>query len=64
VVPDWPETAKFLRPIEREILVSRLAEDSSNVSMNQWDKKTAQRIFGDIKIWFGYAYHSTLSRRF
>jgi MFS family permease len=53
IVPDWPETAKFLKPQEREMLVRRLAEDAAGAKMNKWSKTTSKRIFGDIKIWLG-----------
>lgn len=52
-VPDWPETAKFLSPNEREILVRRLAEDAGRAKMNKWSKSTSRRVFGDAKIWLG-----------
>jgi sugar phosphate permease len=53
LVPDWPETAIFLQPHEREMLVRRLAEDSAGAKMNRWDKHTSKRVFGDVKIWLG-----------
>ncbi|ERF75634.1 hypothetical protein EPUS_04614 [Endocarpon pusillum Z07020] len=53
LVPDWPETAKFLRPHERETLIRRLAEDAGAAKMNKWSKGTSRRIFGDVKIWLG-----------
>ncbi|KAF4950525.1 hypothetical protein FSARC_13166 [Fusarium sarcochroum] len=53
VVPDWPETAKFLSDDERAILINRLTEDRKDTHMNHWDKKTAKRIFSDIKIYLG-----------
>ena len=52
-IPDWPETAKFLVPHERELLIRRLALDARGTKMNSWDKKTSKRIFGDAKIYIG-----------
>jgi len=53
LVPDWPETATFLEPHEREMLVRRLAEDSAGAKMDRWDKNASKRVFGDVKIWLG-----------
>ena len=53
IVPDWPETAKFLKQDERELLLRRLAMDREDANMNHWDKKTAKRVFGDVKIYLG-----------
>lgn len=53
LVPDWPETAKFLNNEERELLVRRLALDVEDATMNHWNKASAKRIFGDIKIYLG-----------
>jgi sugar phosphate permease len=51
IVPDWPETAKFLTDDERRLLIARLAQDRGNTHMNHWNKKTANRIFSDVKIY-------------
>ncbi|KAF4463501.1 hypothetical protein FALBO_9666 [Fusarium albosuccineum] len=51
IVPDWPESAKFLNDDERALLIDRLAQDRKDTHMNHWDKKTAKRIFSDIKIY-------------
>ena len=53
IIPDWPETAKFLNEDERELLIRRLAADRSNAHMSHWNKKTAKRVFGDVKMWLG-----------
>jgi peptidoglycan/LPS O-acetylase OafA/YrhL len=53
IIPDWPETAKFLKADEREMLVRRLAEDAGGARMNKWNQRTSKRIFGDMKIWLG-----------
>jgi hypothetical protein len=53
LVPDWPETAKFYTEEERAFWIRRLALDNKDTSMSHWDKKTARRVFGDIKIYLG-----------
>jgi MFS family permease len=53
IIPDWPETARFLAPDERATLLARLAQDTAEAKMNTWDKKTSKRIFGDLKIYLG-----------
>lgn len=55
IVPDWPASAKFLSDDERTMLLQRLALDTPDSSMNHWDRKAAGRVFGDLKIWLGYA---------
>ena len=63
LVPDWPETAKFLHPAERQMLVRRLAEDVAGATMNKWSKKTSMRVFGDVKIWLGQVSSQLVYRR-
>ena len=53
IIPDWPHIAKFLTEDERALLINRLEADHAGASMNHWDKGTAKRCFGDIKIYFG-----------
>ncbi|KAK5937723.1 hypothetical protein PMZ80_009852 [Knufia obscura] len=53
IIPDWPHTAKFLTEDERSMLSRRLALDVERATMNHWDKHTAWRCFGDIKIYLG-----------
>lgn len=55
LVPDWPETAKFFKEDERQYWIRRLAFDNEDTNMNRWDKHTAKRCFGDVKIWLGVA---------
>ena len=54
LVPDWPETAKFYTEEERAFWIRRLALDNEETQMSHWDKQTAKRVFGDIKIYLGY----------
>ncbi|KAK5054538.1 hypothetical protein LTR84_001429 [Exophiala bonariae] len=51
LIPDWPETAKFLKEDERELLIRRLALDKAGATMDHWNKKTAKRVFSDPKIY-------------
>ncbi|GAB7363367.1 hypothetical protein MBLNU230_g3647t1 [Neophaeotheca triangularis] len=53
LLPDWPETSKFLTEEERELLVARLAQDVGDAKMNRLDKPAMKRIFTDWKIYCG-----------
>ena len=53
IIPDWPETAKFLSTTEREVLLHRIAVDTASARMDRWDSKTSKRIFSDPKIYLG-----------
>src|SRR6201999_2120996 len=53
LVPDWPEDARFLSEQERVIVTQRIATDRQDASMNHWNRKTAIRVFTDIKIYLG-----------
>jgi MFS family permease len=59
IVPDWPETAKFLKEPERELLIARLALDVEGANMSHWNKKTAKRVFSDVKIYLGSVGYSS-----
>ena len=52
-IVDWPETAKFLSPEERLLLIRRLGEDVADVRMDRLDNKAKRRVFGDWKIYVG-----------
>jgi hypothetical protein len=51
VIVDWPETSKFLNEEERKLLIRRLAEDTGCAKMDRLDKKSAKRVFSDVKIY-------------
>ena len=53
-IVDWPETAKFLSPEERQLLIRRLSEDMADANMDRLDSKARRRVFGDWKIYVGY----------
>ena len=63
-IVDWPETAKFLSPEERLLLVRRLSEDVADTKMDRFDSKARRRAFGDWKIYVGYVFHLLPSHRF
>ena len=51
LIPDWPETARFLSTTERELLVARLSTDVADAKMNRLDRPAIERIFSDWKIY-------------
>ena len=51
IIPDWPESARFLTSVEREVLIRRLAIDAADAKMSRWDKKTSKRVLADPKIY-------------
>lgn len=53
MVVDWPETAKFLTPDERKLLLARLREEAGEARMDRLDKRAAKRAFSDWKIYCG-----------
>lgn len=53
LIPDWPETAKFLTPEERTILLRRLAADAGEAKMTTYNKSAVKRTLKDIKIYLG-----------
>ncbi|KAL8798841.1 MAG: hypothetical protein Q9182_006344 [Xanthomendoza sp. 2 TL-2023] len=53
IFADWPETAKFLTPEERAMIVRRAREDIAGATMNRLDAKSRRRMFLDWKIWCG-----------
>ncbi|KAL1862342.1 hypothetical protein Plec18170_001168 [Paecilomyces lecythidis] len=53
LIPDWPETAKFLNEEEHALLLRRLASDHGEATMNRLDKSSAKRAFSDVKIYLG-----------
>ncbi|KAH8884162.1 MFS general substrate transporter [Thozetella sp. PMI_491] len=50
-IADWPETARFLNDEERAMLVSRLAEDVGDATMDRLDQNATRRIIKDWKIY-------------
>lgn len=59
-IVDWPETAKFLTPAERQLLIRRLSEDMADARMDRLDSKARRRAFGDWKIYVGCAIYLLL----
>ena len=63
-IVDWPETAKFLSPEERQLLIRRLSEDVADARMDRLDSKARRRAFGDWKIYVGCVFHLLPSNKF
>jgi sugar phosphate permease len=53
LIVDWPETATFLSPAEREMLLKRLHQDTGEAKMDTLNHRAAKRILGDWKIYCG-----------
>ena len=53
IIPDWPESARFLTVVEREILLRRHALDAADAKMDRLDKRATKRILTDPKIYLG-----------
>ncbi|ESK93306.1 phthalate transporter [Moniliophthora roreri MCA 2997] len=51
IMPDYPQTAKFLTLQEREYVASRLSKDAPTKSANTWDTKQAIELFKDPSFW-------------
>lgn len=50
---DWPETATFLTPSERALLIKRLSIDGGEARMDVLNRRAAKRVFSDWKIYCG-----------
>ncbi|KAM3075811.1 hypothetical protein ACMFMG_007938 [Clarireedia jacksonii] len=58
LIADWPESASFLTPDERVLVLQRLSSDTGVEGeeigrLDTLNKKSFKRIFGDWKIWVG-----------
>lgn len=53
IIVDWPETAKFLNDEERSLLLRRLSVDQGEARMDRLDRRSAVRVFTDLKIYLG-----------
>lgn len=53
ILADWPETAKFLTPEERALVIRRTHQDIAGATLDRLDSKSSRRIFLDWKIWTG-----------
>ena len=53
IIPDWPETARFLKPEERLVLLDRLATEAGEGTMTKVSKKAAKLVLTDVKIYLG-----------
>jgi hypothetical protein len=48
MVHDWPDQARFLTPLEKEMVLSRLKSDSGLASEGKFDKSV---VFGALREW-------------
>ena len=53
IIPDWPETARFLKPEERVVLLNRLAAEAGEGTMTKASKKAVKLVLTDVKIYLG-----------
>ncbi len=53
LIPDWPETAKFLNAEEKALLARRLDLDGAKARMDHLTKRAVFSILKDWKIWVG-----------
>jgi hypothetical protein len=53
IIPDWPETARFLKPEERVLLLNRLAAEAGEATMTKVNKKAIKLVLTDVKIYLG-----------
>ncbi|KAL9119320.1 MAG: hypothetical protein Q9187_004129 [Circinaria calcarea] len=55
VMADWPETAKFLIPKDREMIKARISNDGGTGRMDRLDSRAIKRCLSDWKIWSSIA---------
>ena len=51
IMPDWPETARFLTPEDRILIKTRIANDGGIAKMDHFDSYAIRRCLRDWKIW-------------
>ncbi len=51
MVQDWPEDAKFLTPLEREMVLQRLKDDTGLASQGTFSGSVIKRAALDWKTW-------------
>lgn len=51
LLPDYPQTAKFLSADEKEVIIARLAENAPSKTSKTWDTRQALRLFADPTFW-------------
>jgi len=57
---DYPDTAKFLKPEEKQFVLHRLSLDNDGLS-TQWNRKFIWDAFLDWKVWvFAFMFHFCL----
>jgi hypothetical protein len=51
LLPDYPQTAKFLSERERQIIIARLSEGAPSKTSKTWDTQQAIRLLKDQTFW-------------
>lgn len=51
ILPDFPQTAKFLHHRERDVIVQRLSNGAPSKMAKTWDKDQVLRLFADPTFW-------------
>lgn len=61
ILPDYPETAKFLEPHEKLAVTSRLSENAPTKSSKTWDPQQVIKLVIDPTFWtfnFAWIFHA------
>lgn len=64
LLPDFPETARWLSPREKEIATARLAKEGSKSNAKALDWPTAKSILLDGRLWIHYIVYFGISAPF
>ncbi|KAF5392071.1 hypothetical protein D9757_003210 [Collybiopsis confluens] len=51
ILPDFPQTAKFLNEAERKVVIERLSKDAPTKTAKTWDRQQVIRLFLDPTFW-------------
>jgi hypothetical protein len=51
MMQDWPDQAKFLTPLEREFVLSRLKREQGPAGEVTFGRRHLKQAFGDWKMW-------------
>ncbi|KAJ3892184.1 major facilitator superfamily domain-containing protein [Lentinula edodes] len=51
ILPDFPQTAKFLHHRERDVIIQRLSSSAPSKMAKTWDKDQVLRLFADPTFW-------------
>jgi len=51
MMQDWPDQAKFLTPLEREFVLTRLKREQGPAGEVTFGRRHLKQAFGDWKMW-------------